>query len=701
MQFLLSIKKKLFTFLWVLIFGVFSYVCIWYLLSFSLFSSLAGLVNDTFSYKLQYANNAHENNVVIIKIDDKSLDILKSSDLWMLAFDKWTYAEAIENIFEVYGASTLGIDIVFANKSVLWESDEIKLQKALEKYSKRVVIASRSDYTPVPLCLYSGISHGIIEIQKWDKVREFQLDYPEYDISNVCSEETLWNTNTWWAWLFALEVLQKYAKQQSPIAEKSLEKTLEAFKEHESKKSTNYISFFHWWGDYEGTLGYQSYSFSDILLGRQKTKEGKEIDLRDKIVLIWEVGTLIHDNHFTPIHSSIKMPGVEIHANIISTLNSERILYEENTIYAFVFFISLHLLLFVAIFYLWVSSSFILFILLSLGMVIFSATAFYFNEIYNTFHLLVSFLFSYIVWYLYRFAVTDKSKRELKKNFSRYVSPDIVHQITQDPKSVLTQGEKREMTIFFSDIEGFTSISEGMEAEQLIVLLNEYFSVMTRVLTDHKGTLDKYIWDAVMWFFNAPIRQENHSYYACMTALEQQKELEKLNIKWKKEGKWYPKIRARIWLHMGEAIHGNVWGVDTRLNYTAIGDSVNLASRLEGIGKYYGVYICVSEDVYEKQKDQFHFRHLDTIKVKWKDIAVKIYELIWEKTEVIPADRLEKIDRYSLAMQEYYKEEYGKAKKIFSENSDDAASNMMAKRCQDVQEGKIEIIQGVFTMESK
>jgi len=137
--------------------------------------------------------------------------------------------------------------------------------------------------------------------------------------------------------------------------------------------------------------------------------------------------------------------------------------------------------------------------------------------------------------YIYRFQVTDKAKRMMKKQFSSYVSPDVVDEISRDPDSILVQGEKRELSILFSDIVSFTSISENTDPELLVKILNEYFSEMTKIIYDNKGTLDKYIGDAVMCFFNAPLRQENHSYFTCKTALEQQKRLKELNEVWQKK----------------------------------------------------------------------------------------------------------------------------------------------------------------------
>ena len=185
-----------------------------------------------------------------------------------------------------------------------------------------------------------------------------------------------------------------------------------------------------------------------------------------------------------------------------------------------------------------------------------------------------------------------------------------------------------------------------------------------------------------MCFFNAPLSQENHTFYACMTALEQQSKLKELNQKWKKEG--YPEIKIRIGLHTGQAVHGNIGGMDTRVSYTIIGDSVNLASRLEGVCKEYGVYICASETVYELQKEFFHFRELDTISVKGKKQAVKIYQLIAPKSIKIPQQNEEYFQNYAEGLKYYRAGDYRKAGEIWIKNKNDPTSSHMVQRCRDV-----------------
>jgi len=173
---------------------------------------------------------------------------------------------------------------------------------------------------------------------------------------------------------------------------------------------------------------------------------------------------------------------------------------------------------------------------------------FEFYLIIDAFFLIAFVLLSYTTLYIYRFVVLDKSRRELKKRFSLYVAPDIVDDISHNPDAVTLEGQEKDISILFSDIVGFTSISETTDTKSLVTLLNEYFAEMTAIIHQYKGTLDKYIGDAVMCFFNAPLDLPNHSFYACKTALAQQARLRDLRTKWSDTEK--PLIRIRIGLHM-------------------------------------------------------------------------------------------------------------------------------------------------------
>jgi len=218
---------------------------------------------------------------------------------------------------------------------------------------------------------------------------------------------------------------------------------------------------------------------------------------------------------------------------------------------------------------------------------------------------------------------TDKVKTGLR-SFAKYVPDKVVKQLITQGKDAKIGGEKEYVTILFSDIEGFTSISENNDVHEVVTSLNEYFDIYVKCLEESGATVDKFIGDAVMAFWNAPNKVENHEFVAVKTALEIVKEIDALNQKWKSEGKKFI-FKTRIGINSGEVIVGNI-GSTNRINYTVTGDPVNLASRLEASNKQYNTKILVSESIYNKTNNLIDYYYIDTVKVKGKEVYVKVYQ---------------------------------------------------------------------------
>ena len=242
-------------------------------------------------------------------------------------------------------------------------------------------------------------------------------------------------------------------------------------------------------------------------------------------------------------------------------------------------------------------------------------------------------LVTYLANILYRFLIEQKDKKFLKSTFGQYISPQLIDKMFENKQEPKLGGETGVHTAFFSDIQSFSSFTEVLEPEKMVNLMNEYLTEMTDVLLSRNGTLDKYIGDAIVAFYGAPVPVENHEYQACMTALEMNDKLDSLRNKWREEEGW-PEIvhnmQHRIGLSSGEMVTGNM-GSTMRMNYTMMGDTVNIAARLEASAKQYGIYIQVNESTYESAKEQFEWRFLDYVRVKGRQLPVKVYELIAEK----------------------------------------------------------------------
>jgi len=235
----------------------------------------------------------------------------------------------------------------------------------------------------------------------------------------------------------------------------------------------------------------------------------------------------------------------------------------------------------------------------------------------------VGFMFTLII--TYRVLTEQREKRYIRQTFSKFVSKTVVDELLKKPEMLKLGGEKKILSVLFSDIRGFTTLSERMTPEHLVDHLNHYLQAMTDIVIKYDGTLDKYVGDEIMAFWGAPIPQNNHALLSCKAAIEMMTKLKEMNTHWRQEGK--DAINIGIGINTGEMIVGNV-GSSSRMDYTLIGDNVNLGARLEGTNKIYSTNIIISEYTYEQVKEQVIVRELDLIRVKGKDRPVTIYELI-------------------------------------------------------------------------
>ena len=279
---------------------------------------------------------------------------------------------------------------------------------------------------------------------------------------------------------------------------------------------------------------------------------------------------------------------------------------------------------------------------------------------------IVSLGITYTANVIYQFIIEQKNKNFLKDTFGAYISPDLIDQMYTDKQEPKLGGAAGYHTAFFSDIQSFSSFSEVLEPTRMVRLMNEYLTEMTDILLEHKGTLDKYIGDAIVAFYGAPVPLENHEYHACLTALEMEKKLVIMRKKWEDEGDWpdlVHNIRHRVGLNSGQMVTGNM-GSAMRMSYTMMGDTVNLAARLEPAAKHYGVYIFVAENTYKVVKDKFEWRFLDNLRVKGKKKPVKGYELLALKNE-LSEEKSQLIQAFNKGMKLYLKQDWMKAKKQF------------------------------------
>ena len=451
--------------------------------------------------------------------------------------------------------------------------------------------------------------------------------------------------------------------------------------------------------DYDGKSGtFPTYSFSDVVQGRLSPKI-----FRDRLVLIGPTARGIGGMALTPTEHA-EFPGTEIHANMIDDILYQHFIrrgvHEYITDIAFI-------------------------LLFSLGAaILFSLLTPLRATVYLSGSLFVYFWFSYFLFSHYRMWVADflpmstlfvtyagivsyrfffeeGEKKKVRSAFSQYMHPALIAQMLNSPEGLRLGGEEKELTALFADIRGFTTLSEKLTPAELVELLNEYLTEMTEVIFKNWGTLDKYIGDAIMAFWGAPYPQTDHALRSCRAGLEMISSLQRLQAGWQSRG--LPSVDIGVGINSGPMLVGNM-GSKRRKNFTIMGDSVNLASRLEGINRKFGTHIIISEATFLQAKEQVVARELDLIQVKGKTQPVKVYELL-----ALAADapkHADLVSRFERGLAAYRGGEWLPAIEIFQQllvdYPQDAPSQVFIERCLNLLARPPEgVWDGVFVMKDK
>ena len=396
---------------------------------------------------------------------------------------------------------------------------------------------------------------------------------------------------------------------------------------------------------YRGLKGSFPYlSATDVLHDKLGTA-----DLKGRIVLVGTSAPGLFDLRATPIQEVY--PGVEIHANMIAGIIDGNI--KQNPAYtlgAEFMMVALSGLL-VALLLpllspLWgtVATLVLLFAVVGTNLAIWQTQNLVLPLATTVVLLFVMYLFN-VTFALF---VETRGKRQLARLFGQYVPPELVDEMSEDPRAFSLEGESRELTVLFSDVRSFTTISEGLDPRELSQLMNEYLTPMTRIIHEHRGTIDKYMGDAIMAFWGAPLHDGDHARHAMEASLEMLTQLRVLQADFEKKG--WPPIRIGVGLNTGPMNVGNM-GSEFRMAYTVLGDAVNLGSRLEGLTKGYGVELIVSEST-KDAVPEYVYRELDRVRVKGKDKPVTIYEPVGPIKQVEKAER-DELKLYDQALQFY------------------------------------------------
>jgi adenylate cyclase len=446
---------------------------------------------------------------------------------------------------------------------------------------------------------------------------------------------------------------------------------------------------------------YPHHSIADVLQGKVPPEE-----FSGKIVLVGATATGIGDLRTTP-YGGLDYPGVEIHANVLDNILHQDFLLRGAKQQLCDVLLILALGLPLGIWMALVAPRWMWFgIALIFPLTAADYYAFRHGWWLNFIVPALTLTSNVLLVSLYRALVEEKEKRRVRAAFGQYLSPEVIRRLLLNPR--LVEPKKTDITVMFSDIRGFTTISEKLDAQDLALFLNQYLSDMTGIVFDHHGTLDKYIGDAVMAFWGAPFEEEGHAMRACNACLKMMERVREMQKKWEREGK--PKLDIGIGLNTGVASVGNMGSV-LRYGYTALGDTVNLSSRLEGLNKDYGTHIIVNETTHAAVKDAgFEFRELDLIRVKGKQQPVTIYELMGRRGEMsvygTPEEVLGRVELFVQARELYRGRQWQGAQEKFQSILDrwpgDGPSRMYWKRCQEYLFDEPPMgWDGVFTMTHK
>jgi adenylate cyclase len=377
-----------------------------------------------------------------------------------------------------------------------------------------------------------------------------------------------------------------------------------------------------------GKPTYREFSFYSLFYSEQQLLAGMKpvvdpASFRDRLVFVGTTAPGLHDVFPNPFGD--KMPGAQIHAAVADDILSARTLRQAPWAATAAITLACGILLAAVAVYLgpWLSTAIALVGAAALAGIL---TVVFGRGLWlGTVEPLAAIALAAFGGVTYQYVVEGREKRLVKQLFSRYVSPDVYSRLLQDPSVARLGGERRTMTVLFSDIRGFTTVSERGQPEEILSQLNEYFSRMVPIVFAHKGTIDKFVGDMIMALFGAPVHDDRHADHAVQAATAMVRELDALNAEWRSHGR--PALDIGIGINTGDMVAGNV-GSDTIMSYTVIGDQVNLGARLESLNKEYGTRILISETTRSLLSHDQPVRPLGSVTVKGKTKAVDIYEVV-------------------------------------------------------------------------
>ncbi len=583
-------------------------------------------------------------DILIIAIDNESI-----SRLGQWPWPRELFGRAVKNLSS---AEKIGIDVSFSEPSRLGEFDDASLERALKESPALVVLPIQIEH-PSNILL-----HPIPRLKEVVSV----------GITNIPTDSD--------------SVMRRLKTARGDLL--SFGAVLAEKKEYPKEIRVNFQG---------PEKTFLTIPFVDLI----ESKIPERL-IAGKTVLIGATAPDLHDTVLTPYGT---MSGVEVHGNIIQTLKSEVYKKDIGRTQGILLIVFLNALSVALVFRI---RKFILLsaVLSSIFVLTYIAAAFLFglSIIIPILYLSIGFILSAVTSLSFGYISESREKKFIRKSFQYYLSEEVVEQIVQNPEKLKLGGELKKVTILFSDIRGFTAISETLSPKELMEKLNVYLTAMTDIITGRRGLVDKYIGDAVMAFWGAPLDNNMQGEHAAFAAIDQMRKLEELNKKWEADG--LPRFDIGIGLSTGNVVVGNM-GSEKRFNYTIIGDEVNFASRLEGLNKTYGTSCIISESTKKEieKNPSFKIRELDLVTVKGKKEPKLIFELITKEVD----QPLEKIlSLFSEGRAFYMSQNWPKAIECFESAlsiGKDGPSRLFLERCKELLKNPPSNWNGIYEFKTK
>ena len=601
-------------------------------------------------YRMRAPTLREDSGVVLIEVDQSSLDQVQKTLRrgWPWPRESWGL---IASYMQKCGAKAVVYDMLFLETSAAGEEDDADFANALDQLTIPIVLAqSDSNQKPV-IAPTRPLQYGFVDVGD----QSVENTYRTYDLSPKAFPS------------LALAALR--AAGIKPAFESDVPFLL------------------HYHGpraDQTGKRIYRSIPaftvISDAMKSADKVKTIEPSTFKDKIILIGPTAAGLHDLKSTPTDG--KFPGVQVHATAIDNLIHNQ---QVQTVGEVIRLLVTGLLASIA-----AAGSIIprrswIKLLLCTGALLIRPIVSYalFMGIVITWMPIavgiLAIISGCVLGLVWSYRVENKQARFFLRALGQCVSPEIVQQLASNPNQLTVGGRAAELTVMFTDLQGFTELTEKLQ-ERIEPVLNTYLKEMSDIVLDNAGTLDKYIGDAIMAFWNAPLDQADHAVRACRSALDIHRKDAELEPGLQALGA--DVIATRIGIHTGKMIVGFT-GSDKKLNYTAIGDGVNLAARLEPANKIYHTHVIASDVTYQLAKHEFHFRKLDVMRVKGKNEPMPVYELICRQTELSPFIK-EYTELYERAFAHYQKQQWDEAEKLLTTllliKNEDGPANVLLER---------------------